>query len=172
MRIADPHSTRTDHLPLSVLQTHTTSKISLPIQLTIGDLTDKMPLGMQADSVSVLDQSLSKCLPGTADTVSADGECAARLPWVARLGQAGPAHHLGLISAPWQQPMCRERRISVKHDVIDVLVIEVALSHSFAGILVPSLSFPVSLSFFGPSLCASARGQSAIFHLICKLRHI
>lgn len=131
-----------------------------------------MPLGMQADSVSVLDQSLSKCLPGTADTVSADGECAARLPWVARLGQAGPAHHLGLISAPWQQPMCRERRISVKHDVIDVLVIEVALSHSFAGILVPSLSFPVSLSFFGPSLCASARGQSAIFHLICKLRHI
>lgn len=31
MRIADPHSTRTDHLPLSVLQTHTASKISLPI---------------------------------------------------------------------------------------------------------------------------------------------
>ena len=129
-----------------------------------------MPLGMQADSVPASAQSLSMCLPGDTDTVSADGECAARLPWVARLGQAGPAHHLGLISAPWQQPMCRERRISVKHDVIDVLVIEVALSRSFTGIFALLPCLPVIL--WPIAVCQRQGGQSAIFHLMCKLRHI
>ncbi len=54
------------------------------LQLSRDDLNQKMLLGMQADSV--LDQSSSMWLPGTTDTVSADGDGAARLPWVARLG--------------------------------------------------------------------------------------
>lgn len=81
-------------------------------------------------------------LPEDSDTVSADGArlppppppppSSSSLPWVARLGQARPAHHLGLISAPRQQThVTGERRISVKHDVIDILVIEVAPSHLF-----------------------------------------
>lgn len=84
---------------------HLRSTFLFSLQLSHDDLNHRMLLGMQADGVSVLDQLSSMCLPGTTDTVSADGEYAACLPWVARLGQARPAHHLGLISAPRQQPV-------------------------------------------------------------------
>lgn len=96
---------------------------------------------------------------------SADCECATCIPRVARLGQARPAHHLGFISR--QQPMCRKRRISVKHDVIDIFAIEVAASHSHSGILVLSFTSllprvaPSLSRLLVPSLCASARGHSA-----------
>lgn len=100
-------------------------------------------------------------------------------PWVARLGQAQPDHHLGLILAPQQQLICWERRISVKHDVIDILVIEVALSHSFSRIWL--LHSPTSfllmlflslLFILWPTAVYQYQGTVSHIYLICKLRHI
>lgn len=112
-----------------ILQNHSTSKTSVPVCFTTEpwwwwfEDAGWQRLCARLFFVHVADFDHWHCFLLTVIVPPAS-------PWVARLGQARPAHHLGLISAPQQQPMWRERGISVKHDVIDILVIEVALSRS------------------------------------------
>lgn len=63
-------------------------------------------------------------LPMTTDMVSAETECVACIT----LGcQVGSGLHTIWLLALQQQPMCQERQISLKHDVIDNLAVVAAL---------------------------------------------
>lgn len=107
--------------------------------------------------------SLSMWLARTIDTVPA-------VPWVARLGRTRPAHHLGFISAPraathvsGEKNFCKAwcHRYSCNRSCTVSLVLW--YFGSFIHLPLSSCCSPsLSLWFTGPSLCASARGQSAV----------